>query len=108
MTLIDKEQIARVKDMGIDFGVSPGWSEELWACSLEVNLPFFRDPHTDRTFVGSSSRVSSAEGFPDEPVGGISYLQSLIAPSGLWESAICRREELGATKSLHTFMTRRS
>ena len=65
-TLIDKEEIARVKDMGIDFGVSPGWSEELWACSLEVNLPLFPGILTPTELLSAhQAGCRSAEGFPD-------------------------------------------
>lgn len=80
-TLIEKEQIARVKDMGIDFGVSPGWSEELWAFSLEVNLPLFPGILTPTELLSAHQAGCRAlKVFPIEPVGGISYLQSLIAP----------------------------
>ena len=80
-TLVDKKQIGRVKDIGIDFGVSPGWSEELWTCAQEVDLPFFPGILTPTELLSAQQAGCRAlKIFPIEPAGGISYLKSLIAP----------------------------
>jgi 2-dehydro-3-deoxyphosphogluconate aldolase/(4S)-4-hydroxy-2-oxoglutarate aldolase len=80
-TILRKEQVTQAKELGIDFGVSPGWSEELWTQSQEVDLPFFPGILTP-TELTSAYRAGcrTLKVFPIEPVGGITYLKSLIAP----------------------------
>jgi 2-dehydro-3-deoxyphosphogluconate aldolase / (4S)-4-hydroxy-2-oxoglutarate aldolase len=80
-TIINKEQVTQAKDLGIDFGVSPGWSEELWAHSQKLDLPFFPGILTP-TELSTAYRAGcrALKVFPIEPAGGISYLRSLIAP----------------------------
>ena len=36
-TILEKEQISHVKDLGVDFGVCPGWDDELWVHSQELD-----------------------------------------------------------------------
>jgi 2-dehydro-3-deoxyphosphogluconate aldolase/(4S)-4-hydroxy-2-oxoglutarate aldolase len=80
-TILDKEQLSQVKDCGIDFGVSPGWSDELWEHSQELELPFFPGILTPTELTHAHrSGCHALKVFPIEPVGGISYLKSLIAP----------------------------
>ena len=79
-TLVDKKQIGRVKDIGIDFGVSPGWSEELWTCPRKSTSPFSGDLTPTELLSAHQAGCRALKVFPIEPVGGISYLQSLIAP----------------------------
>jgi 2-dehydro-3-deoxyphosphogluconate aldolase/(4S)-4-hydroxy-2-oxoglutarate aldolase len=80
-TILDKEQLSQVKDGGIDFGVSPGWSDELWEHSQELELPFFPGILTPTELTHAHrSGCHVLKVFPIEPVGGISYLKSLIAP----------------------------
>ena len=80
-TILDKEQLSQVKDGGIDFGVSPGWSDELWEHSQELELPFFPGIVTPTELTHAHrSGCRGLKVFPIEPAGGIAYLKSLIAP----------------------------
>ena len=80
-TILKKEQLSQVKDCGIDFGVSPGWSDELWAHSQELELPFFPGILTPTELTRAyHSGCRALKVFPIEPAGGIAYLKSLIAP----------------------------
>lgn len=80
-TILDKEQLSQVKDGGIDFGVSPGWSDELWEHSQELELPFFPGIVTPTELTHAHrSGCHVLKVFPIEPAGGIAYLKSLIAP----------------------------
>ena len=80
-TILEKEQLSQVKDYGIDFGVSPGWSDELWEHSQELELLFFPGILTPTELTRAcQSGCRSLKVFPIEPVGGIAYLKSLIAP----------------------------
>ena len=40
-TILEKEQVSQVKDLGVDFGVCPGWDDELWVHSQELDFPLF-------------------------------------------------------------------
>ena len=80
-TILEKEQLSQVKDCGIDFGVSPGWSDELWERSQELELPFFPGILTPTELTRAvHSGCRALKVFPIEPSGGIAYLKSLIAP----------------------------
>lgn len=80
-TIINKEQVTQAKELGIDFGVSPGWSEELWTHSLEVEIPYFPGILTPTELsLAYQAGCRALKVFPIEPAGGISYLKSLIAP----------------------------
>ena len=80
-TILEPEQLAEVKDSGIDFGVGPGWDEGLWERSRELDLPFFPGVLTP-TELSAAHRAGcrALKVFPIEPAGGIAYLKSLIAP----------------------------
>ena len=80
-TILDKEQLSQVKDGGIDFGVSPGWSDGLWEHSQELELLFFPGIVTPTELTHAHrSGCHVLKVFPIEPAGGIAYLKSLIAP----------------------------
>ena len=80
-TILEKEQLSQVNDCGIDFVVSPGWSNELWAHSQELELLFFPGILTPSELTHAcQSGCRALKVFPIEPAGGISYLKSLIAP----------------------------
>lgn len=80
-TILEKEQLSQVNDCGIDFVVSPGWSDELWVHSQELELLFFPGILTPSELTHAcQSGCRALKVFPIEPAGGISYLNSLIAP----------------------------
>ena len=80
-TILEKEQVSQVRDLGIDFGVCPGWDIELWTHSQELGFPLFPGILTPTELTHAhKSGCRALKVFPIEPAGGISYLKSLIAP----------------------------
>lgn len=80
-TILEKEQISQVRDLGIDFGVCPGWDNELWVHSQELNFPLIPGILTPTELaLACQFGCRTLKVFPIEPAGGIAYLKSLIAP----------------------------
>ena len=80
-TLLEIEQIERVQDIGIDFGVSPGWDESMWIKAQEENfflIPGILTPSELNNV--SKCGCPLIKIFPIEPAGGYSYLKALLAP----------------------------
>lgn len=80
-TLLKIEQIKKVQNIGVDFGVSPGWDEPMWRKAQEDN--FFLIPGI--LTPSELNNVSKCDCplikiFPMEPAGGYPYLKSLLAP----------------------------
>jgi len=80
-SITSEEQLDWAVNEGINFGVSPAWSDSLWERSLEIKLPFIPGILTPTELLKASyAGCYHLKIFPIEPVGGISYLNSLIAP----------------------------
>jgi len=80
-TILEKEQITQAMDLGVDFGVCPGWDDELWSHSQEHDFPLFPGILTPSELTHAcKSGCRTLKVFPVEPAGGIAYLKSLIAP----------------------------
>ena len=80
-TILEKEQISQVRDLGVDFGVCPGWDNELWVHSQELNFPLIPGILTPTELaLACQFGCRTLKVFPIEPAGGIAYLKSLIAP----------------------------
>ena len=80
-TILQREQLEWAKESGLDFGVSPGWSDELWESSRELEFPLFPGVLTPTELTHAiSAGCRALKVFPIEPMGGIAYLKSLIAP----------------------------
>lgn len=80
-TILKEEQIDQLQDIGINFGVSPGWDESIWEKSQKNNfflIPGILTP-TELNRV-SKSNCPAVKIFPVEPVGGYPYMKALIAP----------------------------
>jgi len=80
-TILNVEQLDRVENIGVDFGVSPGWDEALWNKAIEKN--FFLIPGI--LTPSELNRVSQFDCplikvFPIQPAGGYPYLHALLAP----------------------------
>jgi 2-dehydro-3-deoxyphosphogluconate aldolase/(4S)-4-hydroxy-2-oxoglutarate aldolase len=80
-TILKDEQIDQVQDIGINFGVCPGWDESIWKKSQKNN--FFLIPGI--LTPSELNRVSkfncpAIKIFPIEPTGGYPYMKALIAP----------------------------
>jgi len=80
-TIIKEGQASRVKSLGADFGVSPGFNPKIVREALEVNLPFAPGIATP-----SELEAALEEGcnilkfFPASPMGGEKYLSSMNSP----------------------------
>ncbi len=80
-TILKTEQLERVQNIGVDFGVSPGWDKKLWKEATERN--FFLIPGIlTPTELNSVSQFDCPliKVFPIQPAGGYSYLKALLAP----------------------------
>ena len=80
-TILKEEQIDQLQDIGINFGVSPGWDESIWEKSQKNNfflIPGILTP-TELNRV-SKCNCPAVKIFPVEPVGGYPYMKALIAP----------------------------
>lgn len=84
-TILEKEQISQVKDLGIDFGVCPGWDDDLWSHSKDLDFPLIPGVLTPTELTRAcKSGCRTLKVFPIEPAGGVGYLKSLIAPFRSW------------------------
>ncbi len=80
-TVIKSGQARKVKELGADFGVSPGLNPSIVAEASSLNLPFAPG-------IATASELETAYGmgcdllklFPAEPLGGISYLKAMSGP----------------------------
>ena len=80
-TLLNPADVARARQVGARFGVSPGLTDDLAAAAGEADLPFLPGVAT-----ASEAMRAMALGhthlkfFPAEPAGGIPALKALGAP----------------------------
>ena len=80
-TIVNVDQLKRTIDLGADFGVSPGFEIEIIKYAKEKNFLYIPG-------VSTASEILSClkfdckllKLFPAEPLGGISYLNSLSGP----------------------------
>ena len=80
-TILKDEQIDQVQDIGINFGVCPGWDESIWKKSQKNNfflIPGILTP-TELNRVAKFN-CPAIKIFPIEPTGGYPYMKALIAP----------------------------
>lgn len=80
-TVIAAEQVQAVKEVGVDFAVSPGTSASVLAAAAAAGLPF-----APGVAVPSDIEIALAYGcnflkfFPAEPLGGVRFLRTMAAP----------------------------
>ena len=80
-TIVNVDQLKRTIDLGADFGISPGFETEIIKYAKENNFSYIPG-------VSTASEIMSClkfdckflKLFPAEPLGGISYLNSLSGP----------------------------
>lgn len=80
-TIVNVDQLKRTIDLGADFGISPGFEIEIIKYAKEKNFLYIPG-------VSTASEILSClkfdckllKLFPAEPLGGISYLNSLSGP----------------------------
>ena len=75
------EQMNWIKGEGLNFAVSPGWSDSCWQKATSLELPFFPGILTSTELMHAlNSGCLNPKIFPIAPVGGVQYLKSLLAP----------------------------
>ena len=80
-SVMNPEQIEWVKEEGLDFSVSPGWSDVCWQKANSLNLPLFPGIMTPTELMHAiNSGCMNPKIFPIAPLGGIEFLQALLAP----------------------------
>ena len=80
-SVINPEQVNWIKEKELDFAVSPGWSDVCWQKAEDLNLPFFPGVLTPSELMHAvNSGCLNPKIFPIDPVGGIKYLQAMLAP----------------------------
>ena len=80
-SVVNPEQLEWIQGEGLDFAVAPGWSDECWQKANTLNLPFIPGILTPSELIKAiDSGCLNPKIFPVEPIGGISYVKSLLAP----------------------------
>ncbi len=80
-TIRSEIDIARSKDRGADFLVSPGAGPRLLATIAECGLPALPGVATaSEAMAAREAGFAAMKFFPAEPAGGLSYLKSLAGP----------------------------
>lgn len=80
-TVIKPGQAKRVKELGADFAVSPGYNQLIVDEARGVDLPFAPGIATPSELEKAiTSGFDTVKLFPAVPVGGVSYLKSMNGP----------------------------
>ncbi len=80
-TIRTAQDMEAVAAAGVDFAVSPGWSQSLSAVARALGLPFLPGVSTPSEIIqGSESGHQCFKLYPAEAVGGIPLLKALAAP----------------------------
>ncbi len=80
-TIIKKGQASRVKSLGADFGVSPGFNPTIVKEALKAGLPFAPGIATPSELEAALSEgCEILKFFPAIPMGGEKYLNSMNGP----------------------------
>ena len=80
-TIINIDQLKRAIDLGADFGISPGFETEIIKYAKENNFSYIPGVSTASEIISCLKfDCKFLKFFPAEPLGGISYLNSLSGP----------------------------
>ena len=80
-SVITPYQLDWIKGEGLDFAVSPGWSDLCWKKASSFNLPFFPGVLTPTELMHAINEgCLHPKVFPIGPMGGIDYFRALLAP----------------------------
>ena len=76
-----KSDIIRAKDLGVSFGVSPGFTDEVGQAARDLGLNLIPGVSTPSEIMSASAAgFSVLKWFPAESLGGISTLKAISAP----------------------------
>ena len=80
-TIVNVNQLKRTIDIGADFGISPGFETEIIKYAKENNFSYIPGVSTASEIISCLKfDCKFLKLFPAEPLGGISYLNSLSGP----------------------------
>jgi 2-dehydro-3-deoxyphosphogluconate aldolase/(4S)-4-hydroxy-2-oxoglutarate aldolase len=80
-TLLTPDQIARAKDAGAQFGVSPGFNPRVVAKARDMQFPFYPGVLTPSDIEAAMEMgCKLMKFFPAEPSGGVKMLKAIAAP----------------------------
>ena len=80
-TILREEQIKQILDIGVDFGVAPGWNESVWE-KAQLNKFMLIPGIITPTELNNAHQkgCTTLKIFPIESVGGYPYMHALLAP----------------------------
>ena len=82
-TVLDRDQMKRVKDMGAAFAVSPGLDPDLVECAEELELFYMPGVATPSEVMQARALgLKMLKFFPAEAAGGAAMLKSFVSPFG--------------------------
>ena len=80
-TIVNVDQLKRTIDIGADFGISPGFETEILKYAQENKFSYIPGVSTASEIISCLKfDCNFLKLFPAEPLGGISYLNSLSGP----------------------------
>ena len=80
-TIVNLDQLKKAIDLGADFGISPGFEKEILKYAKENNFSYIPGVSTASEIISCLKfDCNFLKLFPAEPLGGISYLNSLSGP----------------------------
>lgn len=80
-TVLDAEQMLKVRDAGGRFSFSPGISDELLDCARSENIPFIPGVATaSEVMLAMRNGIQGCKLFPASAVGGIELLKGFAGP----------------------------
>lgn len=80
-TIVNVDQLKRTIDIGADFGISPGFETEIIKYAKENKFSYIPGVSTASEIISCLKfDCKFLKLFPAEPLGGISYLNSLSGP----------------------------
>ena len=80
-TIVNLDQLKKTIDLGADFGISPGFETEILKYAQENKFSYIPGVSTASEIISCLKfDCNFLKLFPAEPLGGISYLNSLSGP----------------------------
>ena len=80
-TIVNLDQLKKAIDLGADFGISPGFETEILKYAQENKFSYIPGVSTASEIISCLKfDCNFLKLFPAEPLGGISYLNSLSGP----------------------------
>ena len=81
-SILSKDQMQWAFDAGMDFTVSPAWSDSLWEMSQKLKIPLYPGILSPYELLKSiKAGCKHPKIFPIEPAGGVSYKNLYSHPS---------------------------